>query len=577
MRLRLRAWYAELLIGLTALAVIFLRLGASGLRHSESRWAEIAREMLLSGDFFHPTIGWKPYFDKPLLTYWLVAGVAALTRHLNEWAVRAPSALAGVIAVVATMYIGRKLWSPRVGRIAGLLLLTSYGFLTWARNAQADMENLAAITLALAWYWSRRDRPAFTTFLGFYLVAFVGALTKGLPAVIVPLLALAPDLLPERRWRRLLSPGHILAAGLGLMIYLAPFAYAHLTRPPDYAESGLGLVFRENFLRYFRAFDHKGPIYLYLYYLPYLILPWAPLLIASVVGCFRIRREMDPRTRWLAWSALLIFAFFTLSGSRRGYYILPLLPFCALLIPVVFIHARSAAIEPVRRWGWRLQAWLLGALIAVELAGVPVARLAGERLGLAVPGGLLWSMPFVGAVAALLGYAGYALGRRSGDAPARALAAMLGAAIGLGGGLVCVQRDMVDMSRTERPFVSSLAERTLHLAPAHIGVFGSNGTLLLFYLKAEGPLTRLRSGDEVSRFLAGEGERVVVTRRRFMKEVRRAAPDQLRRPPDLVQKPARENGRPSGSDWVAWVNPAATAGSVSDGGPETSTSEPQGP
>jgi len=144
---RSRSWSGELLILIAAAALLFAGLGESSLRHSEVRWAEVAREMLLSGDFLHPTIGWRPYFDKPLATYWLVVGAAALSGQVDEWAARAPSALAGVIAVLATMWFGRRLWSVRTGRIAGLLLLTAYGFLLWGRNAQADMENLAAIVL----------------------------------------------------------------------------------------------------------------------------------------------------------------------------------------------------------------------------------------------------------------------------------------------------------------------------------------------------------------------------------------------------------------------------------------------
>ena len=78
-------------------------------------------------------------------------------------------------------------------------MLTSYGVLVWSRTAAADTENLAAITLCILWYWVRRDRPNFKTFLIFYLIAFIGALTKGLTAVVVPIAAILPDLVMENR------------------------------------------------------------------------------------------------------------------------------------------------------------------------------------------------------------------------------------------------------------------------------------------------------------------------------------------------------------------------------------------
>ena len=92
---------------------------------SEGRWAEIAREMLASGDFFHPTIGGKPYFDKPLFTYWIIAAFSAVTGRLDELIVRLPSALAGIVTLVCIIYLGQKLWSRQIGRLAGGLLLTS--------------------------------------------------------------------------------------------------------------------------------------------------------------------------------------------------------------------------------------------------------------------------------------------------------------------------------------------------------------------------------------------------------------------------------------------------------------------
>jgi len=130
--------------------LLFTALGERSLWRSEGRWAEITREMFLTGDFFHPTIGGEPYFDKPLLTYWLVAAAAAISGRVDEWAARFPSAVAGLTAVAATLWIGRRLWSAQTGRIAAAVLLTSYGLLFWSRTPDADMENLAAVMLALA-------------------------------------------------------------------------------------------------------------------------------------------------------------------------------------------------------------------------------------------------------------------------------------------------------------------------------------------------------------------------------------------------------------------------------------------
>ena len=62
----------ELFFWLFSIVALFLFLGHNALWASEDRWAEIAREMLITGDLLHPALNWQVYFDKPHLTYWLI-------------------------------------------------------------------------------------------------------------------------------------------------------------------------------------------------------------------------------------------------------------------------------------------------------------------------------------------------------------------------------------------------------------------------------------------------------------------------------------------------------------------------
>ena len=103
------------LLLLASAFLLFWGLGTRSLWAAEGRWAEIVREMLLTGDFFHPMIGGEPYFDKPLLTYWLRVIISVATGALNELVVRLPSAAAGLVAIWATVKIGARLWSARTG------------------------------------------------------------------------------------------------------------------------------------------------------------------------------------------------------------------------------------------------------------------------------------------------------------------------------------------------------------------------------------------------------------------------------------------------------------------------------
>src|SRR5690349_21288296 len=75
-------WYGAAAVGLAAL-LFFLRLGVRALWASEGRWAEVAREMLHSSNYFWPTINGTLYYDKPLLSYWFIVAATYLTGGLN--------------------------------------------------------------------------------------------------------------------------------------------------------------------------------------------------------------------------------------------------------------------------------------------------------------------------------------------------------------------------------------------------------------------------------------------------------------------------------------------------------------
>jgi 4-amino-4-deoxy-L-arabinose transferase-like glycosyltransferase len=329
-------WWPELLLLLVSFLMFFWGLGDRGLWAAEGRWACIVREMFQSNDFLHPTINGIAYFDKPILTYWLILPFTFLTNGINEWSLRIPSAISGVIIVFSTLYLGRKFKSPTAGRIAGWIIMACYGIMFWSRTGTAETENVAAIMLALAWYWYRREKPNFLTFVVFYLVCFLGALTKGLPAIVIPCLALIPDLVIEKRWKYLLRPSHIGAGVIGLAVYLIPNIIATVTSDVTYTDNAFNEVFRENIKRFTDPFDHIEPWWVYFEYVPRLIIPWSAMFVASFIGLMTQFKKQNKEIKWLLLAFILIFLFFTASGSRRSYYILPAIPLCALQIGIFF-------------------------------------------------------------------------------------------------------------------------------------------------------------------------------------------------------------------------------------------------
>jgi 4-amino-4-deoxy-L-arabinose transferase-like glycosyltransferase len=551
-----RDWRPDLLLLLITSFLLFWALGSRGLWGSEGRWAEVSRQMFLTGDFFHPRIGEEPYFDKPLLTYWFITGLSAMTGVLNEWVIRLPSAFFGLISIYATVLLGKRIWSAKVGLLAGWLMLTSWGVVFWSRTADADSENLAAVTLCILWYWIRRDKINFVTFLVFYLIAFIGAMTKGLTAVVVPVLAVGADLIIQKRWKVLFRPSHFLALGFALAVYLCPFFYATMTTPGNYKSTGLALVFQENIQRYFHPIDHKNPFYIYFYGLPMLILPWAPIFVAALIGLLPAWKSLDKKTQWLLVAVGMIFLFFTLSGSRREYYILPIVPLCFLLIAVFVNDTVLKSIGPPRNWGLKIQIAFCIGLIITE-AAIPFILLYMKMKGRFDFFTKLGLSGIVLAVAAFLGYKiTERIMKKKADFPQDVLflAGPIAATVVIFGGFFLWQQPVIDTFRTERLFIEELKAQANNLPAGSIGFFPKNSASLLFYLDKKEPIPILKTASDLDGFLSGKTPKLLVIQNRDKEKLPADYKWILQREPDIAESAQPwESASSRGEKWRAWI------------------------
>jgi 4-amino-4-deoxy-L-arabinose transferase-like glycosyltransferase len=328
------------LLLLMSVVLLLFMLGGRELWTQEWRWADIALEMLYRHDYLHPYLANHAYYDKPLVSYWLMILSAKLLGSLSEFALRLPSALAGILSVWCSYKLGLHFSNRRVGLLAAWMLLTTYYFIFWARTANADLLNLAGTLLALVWYFDKKYQPSFMNYAMFFLILAVTSLCKGLLGAVIPLLVVSVDVSLEQAWRRHFNRQFILALWLGVIIYLIPFSLSAYLPAPGYTQSGLMQVFRENVLRFVAPFDHKGPLYTYLVYLPIYLIPWTLFFIPALLTLAKRWNDLNAKQRQLYWTLLAIFVFFTLSGSRRNYYTLPMVPF-AILITADWILAQG--------------------------------------------------------------------------------------------------------------------------------------------------------------------------------------------------------------------------------------------
>lgn len=333
---------------MAAFVLLLAWLGGREIWTQEHRWADIVSGMFFRHDFLHPYLGEANYYDKPLLSYWLIAAIASVTGTLNTWALRLPSALSGLVAIWSIYRLGTVVKNKQMGLVSGWLMLTSFYFVFWAKTSSADMLNLAGSLLAVTWYAEKRDRPSFFNYAVFFLIIAVTSLCKGLVGAVVPALVVMTDVVMRRSWKTYLNASFFLAMLPAAIVYFLPFWASSHMNGEGYGQNGLYLVYRENVLRYFQPFDHKGPIYTYLIFLPVYLMPWAIFFFPALANLKARWRSLSHNEKWVCWSVLVLFIFFTLSGSRRNYYVLPMVPF-AIIMTADWILAAG---DRVKRFVW---------------------------------------------------------------------------------------------------------------------------------------------------------------------------------------------------------------------------------
>jgi len=383
-----------LLLGFSVL-ILSANLGLPALWGSEGRWAVIARSMLRSGDPFRPTLGIHDYWDKPLLSYWQILPFAYIHGDVSEFAARFPSVLWAMVMLLLTYSLAKRWVDEKTALLSVGTLATSFSFVFWGRNAQVEMTNAAMILLCL-WYFIKHKSDNRHTWV--YLLSVLmalGANMKGLTLYAVPIFSIL--LLSGMKWDWSWVPPLKVLASAGLLSIAVFFAVPVIASIHGATWKPLQMVWLENVLRFFGQYDHKSPFYTYFVKIFYLAAPWSFVLPFAIGHSLRgVRRSISqiPEALILFGS---IFIFFTLSGSRRPYYLLPILPFAGILVANMLREFAAGELT----WGIQGAVKAVGILLGLAMVGLFGVTLLFPRI-LAVGTGTLW---YVSVLLGLLGAA----------------------------------------------------------------------------------------------------------------------------------------------------------------------------
>lgn len=313
--------------------------------------AQIARNMLASGDWVTARLDGVAYLEKAPLIYWAIAGCYRVL-GVSDWVARLPVALSAIALCLLTACFGAWAFGRRAGCYAGLCLATCAGIFLFTRIQIPDVMLTATTALAM-WSFLRaldpeEKRPLLWALL---LAASLGAglLLKSLIGILFPVAAaliylfLTNQLFSRRVWQRLhpfigaalvlliAAPWHVLAA-----IRNPPlFDFTMRSAPGEYHGFLWFFFINEQLLRFLnlrypRDYNTVPRLYFWLFHLLWLF-PWSAYLPGvAKLSYSPSSRAGQVRLLALCWIGFVLI-FFTFSTTQE-YYSMPCYPAIALLI-----------------------------------------------------------------------------------------------------------------------------------------------------------------------------------------------------------------------------------------------------
>lgn len=353
-------------VGLVLLCLVLFcfALGSNrALTAHEVLMAGTAKQMAMSGNWIVPTIGDHTWTEKPPLPQWLAGICALVLGGFNEWTMRLPFAVSGVVVVLLTVRLMTRLFDARIGWLSGVIQATTVYTVMYARLAESDMLLLVFVLGAITAFQEvetrlttlspaelQRYRLTFWTLLG------LTNLAKGVAfGAVLIVFTCGGWILLRRDWqavRRWWSPLGIL---LGVAVAIAwPVAVV------VYDPAALELWKRHLFDRAAGTLGYTQPPWYYLVQWPLQMLPWTPFLLLAVPQSLLAARREAGSDRFCWWWFLGQMCLLSCSSGKHHHYLIYALPALSPIAAQGLLLAASQLRDVSKSW----KLWTVGLPLA---------------------------------------------------------------------------------------------------------------------------------------------------------------------------------------------------------------------
>ena len=317
----------------------------------EGRYADIAMEMLQTGDWITPRLNGLLYFEKPPLQYWASA-IGFSLFGFNDFTARLWPGLTGFLTVIAVWFTAKRLWGREAGEYAALVVVSCAWMFTNSHFLTLDMGVSFFLALSLCCFLLAQDAQEphqQAWWMRACWAAMAGAtLSKGLIGLLIPGASLFFYSVINRDIKLWLRMQWI--SGFGLFLLLAaPWFYLVSARNPEFAQFFFIHEHVERFLT--TTHQHEGPLWFFIPDLLIGLLPWTSLLFVMLIAGWRKidfdgdkKSVFNPKRFLIVWCGF-IFVFFSISGSKLPSYILPIFPALGLLVAPLLASYSAQALK----------------------------------------------------------------------------------------------------------------------------------------------------------------------------------------------------------------------------------------
>ena len=348
--------------------LVYIYIGSINrpLRNAESKYAEIPREMLVTGDWITPHLNYVNYYTKPPLTFWITA-FAYKIFGIHPWVARITNISWAFIASLLTGILAANMFDSFAGPITNAIFLLTAEVYAYCLDAGIEFSVISCNIAALLFFWlydnSYYKKKLYLRL--FYTCVGLSFLAKGILGLILPLVIVFVYLISFRELQKAKYVFDFIGIFI-LLIFTIPWSAVMTLRHPDFLKC---FVINEHIGRLLGTLDSKDSLFPTSIFLAYVIgefFPWiifTPFIWDVIVKFWKNHQYKKKIIFLIIWS-LIPLLLFSIARCKVDFYSLHIYPplFIILSIGIEKMITTKKETKIIRWWKYL---WLYLAIIAI--------------------------------------------------------------------------------------------------------------------------------------------------------------------------------------------------------------------